>query len=92
MLSLVARVRTEEANAVGDRLSIFRIGSLTTHIRCEPGAVAIGEQFIDAVDSYIRWYNAKRINISLGSLSLSNTERVLGLRHRTGPSKRPHPH
>ncbi|WP_244306458.1 IS3 family transposase, partial [Paraburkholderia lacunae] len=27
------------------------------------------EQFIEAVDSYIRWYNAKRIKISLGSLS-----------------------
>ena len=27
------------------------------------------EQFIDVVDSYIRWYNEKRIKISLGSLS-----------------------
>jgi putative transposase len=27
------------------------------------------EQFIAAVDSYIRWYNEKRIKISLGSLS-----------------------
>ena len=27
------------------------------------------EQFIEAVDSYIRWYNEKRIKISLGSLS-----------------------
>jgi putative transposase len=26
------------------------------------------EQFIAAVDSYIRWYNEKRIKISLGSL------------------------
>ncbi|MDP9895014.1 hypothetical protein J2W32_003725 [Variovorax boronicumulans] len=25
------------------------------------------EQFIEAVDSYIRWYNEKWINISLGS-------------------------
>lgn len=27
------------------------------------------EQFIKEVDSYIRWYNEKRIKISLGSLS-----------------------
>jgi transposase InsO family protein/transposase-like protein len=27
------------------------------------------EQFIEVVDSYIRWYNEKRIKISLGSLS-----------------------
>ena len=27
------------------------------------------EQFIQIVDSYIRWYNEKRIKISLGSLS-----------------------
>jgi transposase InsO family protein len=27
------------------------------------------EQFIAAVDSYLRWYNEKRIKISLGSLS-----------------------
>ncbi|BEP61630.1 hypothetical protein GmRootV213_21840 [Variovorax sp. V213] len=27
------------------------------------------EQFIEAVDAYIRWYNEKRIKVSLGSLS-----------------------
>jgi transposase InsO family protein len=27
------------------------------------------EQFIQAIDSYICWYNEKRIKISLGSLS-----------------------
>jgi transposase InsO family protein/transposase-like protein len=27
------------------------------------------EEFIEVVDSYIRWYNAKRIKVSLGSLS-----------------------
>ena len=27
------------------------------------------EQFIQVVNSYIRWYNEKRIKISLGSLS-----------------------
>lgn len=27
------------------------------------------EQFIEAVDTYIRWYNEKRINASLGRLS-----------------------
>jgi hypothetical protein len=37
------------------------------------------DQFIEAVDSYIRWYNEKRIKISLGSLS--NTVRALGSQH-----------
>ena len=37
------------------------------------------EQFIDVVDSYIRWYNEKRIKISLGSLSPMEHRRLLGL-------------
>uniref|UniRef100_UPI001FC8EAB5 IS3 family transposase n=1 Tax=Burkholderia cepacia TaxID=292 RepID=UPI001FC8EAB5 len=37
------------------------------------------EQFIEAVDSYIRWYNAKRIKISLGSLSPLEYRERLGL-------------
>ncbi|WP_175816898.1 IS3 family transposase [Burkholderia diffusa] len=37
------------------------------------------EQFIEAVDSYIRWYNAKRIKISLGSLSPLEYRESLGL-------------
>lgn len=28
------------------------------------------EQFIEAVHAYIRWYNEKRIKLSLGRLSL----------------------
>ncbi|WP_420954738.1 IS3 family transposase [Burkholderia gladioli] len=36
------------------------------------------EQFIEAVDSYIRWYNAKRIKISLGSLSPLEYRESLG--------------
>jgi DNA invertase Pin-like site-specific DNA recombinase len=39
------------------------------------------EQFIQAVDAYIRWHNEKRIKISLGSLRPSNTERASNLRH-----------
>ncbi len=27
------------------------------------------EQFVQALDGYIRWYNEKRIKISLGALS-----------------------
>jgi putative transposase len=34
------------------------------------------EQFIQTLDSYIRWYNEKRIKISLGSSVLSNTVRA----------------
>lgn len=37
------------------------------------------EQFIAAVDSYIRWYNKKRIKISLGSLSPIEYRVSLGL-------------
>jgi transposase InsO family protein/transposase-like protein len=37
------------------------------------------EQFIKVVDSYIRWYNEKRIKISLGSLSPLEYRESLGL-------------
>jgi transposase InsO family protein/transposase-like protein len=37
------------------------------------------EQFIQALDSYIRWYNAKRIKISLGSLSPLEYRESLGI-------------
>jgi putative transposase len=37
------------------------------------------EQFIELVDSYIRWYNEKRIKISLGSLSPIEYRESLGL-------------
>jgi putative transposase len=37
------------------------------------------EQFIEVVDSYIRWYNEKRIKISLGSLSPLDYRESLGL-------------
>jgi putative transposase len=37
------------------------------------------EQFIEAVDSYIRWYNEKRIKISLGALSPIEYRESLGL-------------
>jgi putative transposase len=37
------------------------------------------EQFIETVDSYIRWYNEKRIKLSLGSLSPIEYRVSLGL-------------
>jgi transposase InsO family protein len=37
------------------------------------------EQFIQIVDSYIRWYNEKRIKISLGSLSPMEYRERLGI-------------
>ena len=36
-------------------------------------------QFIQVVDSYIRWYNEKRIKISLGSLSPIEYREKLGI-------------
>lgn len=37
------------------------------------------DQFIEIVDSYIRWYNAKRIKVSLGSLSPVEYRHSLGI-------------
>ena len=37
------------------------------------------ELFIEVVDSYIRWYNEKRIKLSLGSLSPTEYRVSLGL-------------
>jgi transposase InsO family protein len=37
------------------------------------------DQFIQIVDSYIRWYNEKRIKISLGSLSPLEYRDSLGI-------------
>ena len=37
------------------------------------------EQFVEVLDSYIRWYNEKRIKISLGSLSPIEYRESLGL-------------
>ena len=37
------------------------------------------EQFIYAVDSYIRWYNQSRIKISIGALSPVEYRRSLGI-------------
>ncbi|EJE49994.1 hypothetical protein PMI14_05432 [Acidovorax sp. CF316] len=37
------------------------------------------ERFIEVVDDYIRWYNEKRIKISLGSLSPIEYRVSLGL-------------
>ena len=37
------------------------------------------DQFIQIVDSYIRWYNEKRIKLSLGSLSPVEYRASLGI-------------
>ena len=37
------------------------------------------DQFIQVVDSYIRWYNERRIKISLGSLSPIEDRASLGI-------------
>ena len=49
------------------------------------------EQFIQFVDTYIRWYNEKRIKISLGSLSPLEYRESLGLTASTSPRIPPHP-
>ena len=37
------------------------------------------DQYIQVVDSYIRWYNEKRIKMSLGSLSSIEYRESLGI-------------
>jgi len=37
------------------------------------------EQFIQTLDSYIRWYNEKRIKLSMGALSPVEYRRSLGI-------------
>lgn len=41
------------------------------------------DQFIQIVDSYIRWYNEKRIKIYLGSLIHWNAVKAWELRHKS---------
>jgi transposase InsO family protein len=48
-------------------------------------------QFIGTVDAYIRWYNEKRVKISLGSLSPMEYRASHGFTTQTSPSYTPHP-
>jgi putative transposase len=48
-------------------------------------------QFIQVVDSYIRWYNEKRIKISLGSMSPIEYRETLGYEVKINPRFAPHP-
>ncbi len=41
--------------------------------------IGANKQFIEAVDAYIRWYNEKRIKVSLGRLSPVEYRHKLGL-------------
>ena len=41
------------------------------------------ERFIEVVDSYIRWYNEKRIKLPWAHSVPSNIERASGLRHKS---------
>ncbi len=47
-------------------------------VSSNPGRFTV-EQFIEVLDSYIRWYNAKRIKISLGALSPLEYRESLGI-------------
>ena len=55
-------------------------GRLKTELFYSRGWQTISiDQFIEVVDSYIRWYNEKRIKISLGALSPMEYRESLGL-------------
>ena len=63
------RALTDRNPVVHDALTFYPRNWQTTTI----------EQFIQIVDSYIHWYNDKRIKMSLGSLSPSEYMESLGL-------------
>jgi transposase InsO family protein len=44
-----------------------------------PTAALVLQQVVEALDSYIRWYNEKQIKISLGALSPVEYRRTLEL-------------
>lgn len=48
------------------------------------------EQFMQVLDSYIRWYNEKRIKLSLGSLSPIEYRESLEIAAYLSPSFCPH--
>ena len=50
------------------------------------------EQFMQVLDSYIRWYNEKRIKLSLSSLSPIEYRESLEIAAYLRPRNRPHPH
>jgi hypothetical protein len=43
------------------------------------------EQFIDTLDCYPRWYNEKRIKMSLGAISPVDYRRSIGGKHKKSP-------
>jgi transposase InsO family protein len=49
------------------------------------------EEFIAALDTYIRWYNERRIKSSLSFRRTAQQHRPLGIRRITSPSFRPQP-
>ena len=50
------------------------------------------EQFMQVLDSYIRWYNETRIKLSLGSLSPIEFRESLEIAAYLSPRNRPYPH
>jgi transposase InsO family protein len=49
------------------------------------------EQFINELDSYLRWYNEKRIKMSLGAMCPVYYRLFLGFAALSSQKKRPHP-
>lgn len=89
----IVRVRVSVMSSYGVQMRYVRKGCSPDNAACEGffGRLKTGlfyprdwrattvEQFIEVVDSYIRWYNAKRIKISLGSLSPLEYRESLGI-------------
>jgi len=75
-------------NAAGEGF----FGRLKTELfyPCDWRATTV-DQFIEVVDSYIRWYNAKRIKVSLGFLSPVEYRQSLGIAASISPGIWPHP-
>ncbi|WP_334614432.1 IS3 family transposase, partial [Escherichia coli] len=49
------------------------------------------ENVMQHVDAYIRWYNERRIKLSLGAVSAEMYRRKPGITQYNRPGKHPHP-
>jgi transposase InsO family protein len=52
---------------------------MPAHISYRYALDAISNPFIDKLDNYLRWYNEKRIKMSLGAMSPVDYRRSIGL-------------
>jgi hypothetical protein len=74
-----AKPLSTQANLRADRLKLQKSREPLAKVRAPSSMSTTTEQFTRALDSYIRWYNEKRIKMSLGARSPLEYRRSLGL-------------